>query len=64
MVKTALGYPDEPSRKAIVAAAAVNYGSAYLAGPKRNAVLRFVAPLAGTLGVRQLAILLTRWGVV
>lgn len=67
MVKTLIGYPDgEPSRKALILARVLlGGGAAYVAYRKRDAIGRIMAvAVASPLAVRQLAILLTRLGVV
>jgi hypothetical protein len=67
MAKTAVGYPDEPSRKAIMAAKVIIFGAGAVGGyrliRKHNPAAGAASPLVLTLLVRPLAIWLTRQGL-
>lgn len=67
MAKTMVGYPDEPSNKALILARIILAGGAayIVAYRKRDAIGRVIATVAVMpMTVRQLAILLTRLGIV
>jgi hypothetical protein len=65
MAKTLIGYPSEPSRKAMLVASAILAGaSSYVIAKNRAPIVRAAAPVMTTLLVRPLAIYLTNLGII
>jgi hypothetical protein len=65
MAKTVVGYPDEPSRKAmIVAFGLLTVGGGYFVAKKKDPILKAAASAAVPLFIKPLAMWLTKMGLV
>ena len=65
MARTLVGYPSEPSRKAMIVAGLLIAGAGgYVVTKNKEPIVKIAASVAGTMLTKPLALWLTRMGLI